>query len=113
MHNTAECRCYKKDGTPTQGTTSHQGKNSGNDQNSKKSFAQVLARMEKLEKSLKKASKRGKKCRCHEESDRDSNSSEVLGQVVQGKIAFVVRNLKLKVNKEITLPWSDKYYQYI
>ena len=50
-------------------------KNSGNDRNSKKSFAQVLARMEKLEKSLKKASKRGKKRHCHEESDSNSDSS--------------------------------------
>ena len=97
-HNTAECHRYKKDGTPTQGTTSHQGKNSGNDRNSKKSFAQVIARMEKLEKSLKKASKRGKKCRRHEESDKTRTLLEVLGQVVSRKTLFVVRNLKLRVN---------------
>ena len=74
-HNTAECHCYKKDGTPMQETTSHQGKNSGSDQNSMKSFAQVLSCIEKLEKSLKKSNKRGKKRRHHEESDSYSNSS--------------------------------------
>ena len=34
---------------------------------------------------------------------------EVLGQVVLGKIVFIVRNLKFKVN--LHSPWSDKYYQ--
>ena len=75
-HNTAECRRYKKDGTPTRGTSHHQGKSSGNDRNSKKSYAQVVARMEKLEKSLKKVNRKSKKCCRHEESDdSDSDSS--------------------------------------
>ena len=97
-HNIAVCRSYKKDGTPIQGTTSHQGKKSGNDQNSKKSFTQVLARMEKLEKSLKKASKRGKEKCHHEEVIATPTPLEVLGQVVPGITLFVVRNLKLRVN---------------
>ena len=54
MHITAECCHYKKDGTTTRGTVAHQGKSSRNDQDSKKSYAQVITRMEKLEKSLKK-----------------------------------------------------------
>ena len=58
MHNTTECHHYKKDGTPTCETISHQGKISGNDQNSKKSYVQVVAHMEKLEKSLKKVDKK-------------------------------------------------------
>jgi hypothetical protein len=75
-HNTAECRRYKKDGTPTRGTVARQGKSSGNDQNSKKSYAQVVARMEKLEKSLKKVNRKSRKRRRHEESDSsDSDSS--------------------------------------
>ena len=75
-HNTAECRRYKKDGTPTRGTSHRQGKSSGNDRNSKKSYAQVVARMEKLEKSLKKVNRKSKKRRRHEESDdSDSDSS--------------------------------------
>ncbi len=39
-----------------------------------KSCAQVLARMEKLEKSLKKASKSSKKCSRYEESDSNLDS---------------------------------------
>ena len=76
MHNTTECCSYKKDGAPTHGTVSRQRKKSGNDQNSKKSYAQVVAHMEKLEKSLKKANKKSKKHCHHEESDSsDSNYS--------------------------------------
>ena len=69
MHNTMECRHYKKDGTPTGGTVSCQGKNPGNDRNSKKSYMQVVACMEKLGKSLKKVNKKSKKRHHHEESD--------------------------------------------
>ena len=60
VHNTAECCHYKKDVTPTHGTVAHQGKSFGNDQNSKKSYVQVVACMEKLEKSLKKTNKENK-----------------------------------------------------
>ena len=78
-HNTAECRRYNKDGTPTRGTFGQSARKSREDSRPKKSYAQVLARMEKLEKSLKKAhkkdNKKGKKRRCHEESDSDSDSS--------------------------------------
>eukprot|EP00804_Cyclotella_cryptica_P020962 CCRYP_009285-RA/>CCRYP_009285-RA protein AED:0.48 eAED:0.48 QI:0/-1/0/1/-1/1/1/0/80 len=45
------------------------------DNRAKKSYAQVVARMEKLEKSLKKANKKGKKRRRQYESDSDSDSS--------------------------------------
>eukprot|EP00804_Cyclotella_cryptica_P019499 CCRYP_006644-RA/>CCRYP_006644-RA protein AED:0.16 eAED:0.64 QI:0/0/0/1/1/1/2/0/369 len=74
-HNTAECRRYNKDGTPTRGTFGQAARKSRDDSHPKKSYAQVLARMEKLEKSLKKANKKGKKRRCREESDIDSYSS--------------------------------------
>eukprot|EP00804_Cyclotella_cryptica_P011196 CCRYP_007725-RA/>CCRYP_007725-RA protein AED:0.19 eAED:0.50 QI:0/0/0/1/1/1/2/0/254 len=74
-HNTAECRHYNKDGTPTQGTFGQAARKSREDSCPKKSYTQVLARMEKLEKSLKKANKKGKRrCRC-EERDSNSNSS--------------------------------------
>eukprot|EP00804_Cyclotella_cryptica_P007306 CCRYP_002544-RA/>CCRYP_002544-RA protein AED:0.41 eAED:0.41 QI:0/-1/0/1/-1/1/1/0/96 len=74
-HNTAECRRYHKDGTPTQGTFGQAARKSRENSRPKKSYAQVLARMEKLEKSFKKANKKGKKRRRHEESDSDSDSS--------------------------------------
>ena len=75
MHNTAECRHYNKDGTPTRGTSGQAARKSREDSRPKKSYTQVLARMEKLEKSLKKANKNGKKCRRREESNSDSDSS--------------------------------------
>eukprot|EP00804_Cyclotella_cryptica_P000880 CCRYP_001111-RA/>CCRYP_001111-RA protein AED:0.44 eAED:0.44 QI:0/-1/0/1/-1/1/1/0/75 len=75
MHNTVECRRYNKDGTPTRGTFRQAAQKSCEDSHPKKSYAQVLARMEKLEKSLKKANKIGKKHHRCEESDSDSNSS--------------------------------------
>ena len=75
MHNTVECHCYKKDRTPTQGTFSKTGRKSGEDRNSKEFHTQVVACMEKLEKSCKKASKRNNK-HCHyKESDSVSDSS--------------------------------------
>ncbi len=74
-HNTAECRRYNKDGTPTRGAFGQASRKPREDNRSKKSYAQVLARMEKLEKSLKKANKKGKKRHRHEESDSDSDSS--------------------------------------
>eukprot|EP00804_Cyclotella_cryptica_P002371 CCRYP_004067-RA/>CCRYP_004067-RA protein AED:0.37 eAED:0.44 QI:0/0/0/1/0/0/2/0/169 len=74
-HNTAECCRYNKDGTPTRGTFGQAARKSREDSRPKKSYVQVLDRMEKLEKSLKKANKKGKKrCRC-EESDSNSDSS--------------------------------------
>eukprot|EP00804_Cyclotella_cryptica_P010182 CCRYP_013808-RA/>CCRYP_013808-RA protein AED:0.11 eAED:0.65 QI:0/0/0/1/1/1/2/0/398 len=74
-HNTAECRRYNKDKTPTRGTFGQAARKSREDSRPKKSYVQVLARMEKLEKSLKKANKKGKKRRRREESDSDSDSS--------------------------------------
>jgi hypothetical protein len=73
--NTVECRRYNKDGTPTLGTFGQAARKSREDSRPKKSYAQVLARMEKLEKSLKKANKKGKKRHRREESDSDSDSS--------------------------------------
>eukprot|EP00804_Cyclotella_cryptica_P006016 CCRYP_000260-RA/>CCRYP_000260-RA protein AED:0.24 eAED:0.58 QI:0/0/0/1/1/1/3/0/279 len=74
-HNTAECRLYNKDGTPMRGTFGQAARKSHKDSCTKKSYAQVLACMEKLEKSLKKANKKGKKRCRREESDSDSDSS--------------------------------------
>eukprot|EP00804_Cyclotella_cryptica_P019027 CCRYP_014452-RA/>CCRYP_014452-RA protein AED:0.34 eAED:0.34 QI:0/-1/0/1/-1/1/1/0/132 len=74
-HNTAECPLYNKDGTPAWGTFGQAAQKSREDSRPKKSYAQVLACMEKLEKSLKKANKKGKKRRRCEESDSDSDSS--------------------------------------
>jgi hypothetical protein len=74
-HNTTECRRYNKDGTPTRGTFGQAARKSREDSRPKKSYAQVLARMAKLEKSLKKANKKDKKRRRRDESDSDSDSS--------------------------------------
>eukprot|EP00804_Cyclotella_cryptica_P029174 CCRYP_005340-RA/>CCRYP_005340-RA protein AED:0.42 eAED:1.00 QI:0/-1/0/1/-1/1/1/0/448 len=74
-HNTTECRRYNKDGTPTRGTFGQAAQKSREDSRPKKTYAQVLAHMEKLEKSLKKANKKGKKRRRRKESDSDSDSS--------------------------------------
>eukprot|EP00804_Cyclotella_cryptica_P024833 CCRYP_001782-RA/>CCRYP_001782-RA protein AED:0.18 eAED:0.18 QI:0/-1/0/1/-1/1/1/0/65 len=60
---------------PTWGTFEQDVQKSREESRPKKSYAQVLAHMEKLEKSLKKANKKGKKrCSC-KESDSDSDSS--------------------------------------
>eukprot|EP00804_Cyclotella_cryptica_P016384 CCRYP_009932-RA/>CCRYP_009932-RA protein AED:0.30 eAED:0.30 QI:0/0/0/1/1/1/2/0/261 len=61
MHNTAECCCFNKDRTPTRGTFAQAAQKSHEDSRPKKFYTQALARMEKLEKSLKKANKKGKK----------------------------------------------------
>eukprot|EP00804_Cyclotella_cryptica_P011089 CCRYP_013557-RA/>CCRYP_013557-RA protein AED:0.38 eAED:0.42 QI:0/-1/0/1/-1/1/1/0/169 len=70
-----ECRRYNKDGTPTRGTFGAPARKSREDNRAKKSYAQVVARMEKLEKSLKKANKKARKRRRQYESDSDSDSS--------------------------------------
>eukprot|EP00804_Cyclotella_cryptica_P000748 CCRYP_001021-RA/>CCRYP_001021-RA protein AED:0.13 eAED:0.13 QI:0/0/0/0.5/1/1/2/0/149 len=57
------------------GTFGQAAQKSRKDSRPKKSYTQVLARMEKLEKSLKKANKKGKKHCRREESDSDSDSS--------------------------------------
>eukprot|EP00804_Cyclotella_cryptica_P015762 CCRYP_013405-RA/>CCRYP_013405-RA protein AED:0.14 eAED:0.55 QI:0/0/0/1/1/1/2/0/303 len=75
MHDTVECCRYNKEGIPTRGTFGQAAQKSREDSCPKKSYAQVLACMEKLEKSLKKANKKGKKCRHCKESDSDSDSS--------------------------------------
>ena len=64
-----------KDRTPTRGTFDKSGRKSGENWNLKKSYVQVLACMEKLEKYPKKASKRGKKCHHDEGSDSNSDTS--------------------------------------
>eukprot|EP00804_Cyclotella_cryptica_P003738 CCRYP_008910-RA/>CCRYP_008910-RA protein AED:0.41 eAED:0.41 QI:0/-1/0/1/-1/1/1/0/71 len=70
-----ECRHYNKNGTPTRGTFGQAAQKSREEFRPKKSYAQVLACMEKLEKSLKKANKKGKKHCRRQESHSDSNSS--------------------------------------
>eukprot|EP00804_Cyclotella_cryptica_P026007 CCRYP_018179-RA/>CCRYP_018179-RA protein AED:0.40 eAED:0.40 QI:0/-1/0/1/-1/1/1/0/131 len=74
-HNTAECRRYNKDGTPTRGTFGAPARKSREDNRAKKSYAQVVARMEKLRESLKKANKKARSVASQSESDSDSDSS--------------------------------------
>ena len=75
MHNTMESCCYKKYGTTTWGTFGQAQRKPDKDRNSKKSYMQVLTQMEKLEMTLKKANKKGRKCHCCEENDNNTNSS--------------------------------------
>eukprot|EP00804_Cyclotella_cryptica_P024094 CCRYP_007323-RA/>CCRYP_007323-RA protein AED:0.41 eAED:0.41 QI:0/-1/0/1/-1/1/1/0/98 len=95
MQNTAECRRYNKDGTPTRGTFGQAARKSPKDSRPKKSYAQVLARMEKLEKSLKKANKKARNVAIAKKVTAIPTHPEVLGRVVPGKIKIDVRKLKL------------------
>eukprot|EP00804_Cyclotella_cryptica_P002033 CCRYP_007439-RA/>CCRYP_007439-RA protein AED:0.40 eAED:0.44 QI:0/-1/0/1/-1/1/1/0/106 len=61
----------------------------------KKSYAQVLACMEKLEKSLKKANKKARNVAVEKKVTAIPTHPEVLGRVVPGKMKIVVRKLKL------------------
>eukprot|EP00804_Cyclotella_cryptica_P022758 CCRYP_004980-RA/>CCRYP_004980-RA protein AED:0.38 eAED:0.38 QI:0/-1/0/1/-1/1/1/0/98 len=98
MHNTAECRRYNKDGTPMRGTFGQAARKSHEDSHPKKSYAQVLARMEKLEKSLKKANKKARNVTVAKKVTAILTHPEVLGWVVLGKMKIVVRKLKLSTS---------------
>jgi hypothetical protein len=68
MHATKDCRKYKKDGTAKANLRA--AKKAGKKSNpSKQSFAQLSKKLDKLEKTLKKASHKSKKCR------RDNSNS--------------------------------------
>eukprot|EP00804_Cyclotella_cryptica_P020965 CCRYP_009287-RA/>CCRYP_009287-RA protein AED:0.81 eAED:1.00 QI:0/0/0/0.5/1/1/2/0/315 len=99
MHNTVECRRYNKDGTPTRGTFGQAAQKSREDSHPKNSYAQVLACMEKLEKSIKKANRKDKKCCCHKESDSNSNSSCSIGLGSTGETENSCK--KTKTNHEL------------
>ncbi len=69
-HATKDCRKYKKDGTAK--ADFHAAKKAGKKPNpAKQLFAQLSKKLDKLEKTLKKASHKSKKRR---RDDRDSNS---------------------------------------
>ncbi len=70
MHNTRDCRRYKKDGTEK---SSFRAAKKGRKKNYpvNQNFAQLTEKTDKLEKVLKKSSKKGKKCRYE---DSNSNS---------------------------------------
>jgi hypothetical protein len=70
MHATKDCRKYKKDGTAK--ANSRTTKKAGKRPNpAKQSFAQLSKKLDKLEKTLKKASHKSKKRR-RDDSDSDS-----------------------------------------
>jgi hypothetical protein len=70
MHTTKDCHRYKKNGTVK--ANFHTAKKAGKKLNpSKQTFAQLSKKSDKLEKSLKKASLKSKKCR---RDNTDSNS---------------------------------------
>jgi hypothetical protein len=70
MHATKECRRYKKDGTVK--ADFHTAKKAGKIPNpAKQSFAQLSKKLDKLEKTLKKASHKSKK-HCRDNSNSDS-----------------------------------------
>jgi hypothetical protein len=70
MHNTRECCRFEKEGKETSDfRATRKGGRKGNPINH--NFAQLTKKIEKLEKALKKSSKKGKKCR-YKDSDSDS-----------------------------------------
>jgi hypothetical protein len=70
MHNTRDCRRFEKDGKEISNfCAAKKGRRKGNPVNH--NFAQLTGKIEKLEKALKKSSKKGCK-RCYEDSDSDS-----------------------------------------
>jgi flagellar hook-basal body complex protein FliE len=70
MHATKDCRRYKKDGTVKADFCA--AKKAGKKPNpAKQSFAQLSKKLDKLEKTLKKASHKSKKC-CRDNGDSDS-----------------------------------------
>ena len=70
-HNTLECRIYDKDGK-----RKFEGRNSSRDKASKAAYAQVLTKMEKLERKLLKAKKSSKKRKRVVESDSSDSDSD-------------------------------------
>ena len=70
-HTTKDCHKYKKDGTVK--AKFHTAKKAGKKPNpAKQSFAQLSKKLDKLEKTLKKASHKSKKChRDNSNSDRE------------------------------------------
>jgi hypothetical protein len=69
-HNTRECRRFKKDGKEK--PDFHAAKKGGKKSSPvKHNFAQLTEKIEKLDKALKKSSKKGKKCH-YEESNSNS-----------------------------------------
>jgi hypothetical protein len=70
MHATKDCRKYKKDGMTKANfcTTKKAGKKPNP---AKQAFAQLRKKLDKLEKTLKKASQKSKKC-CRDDSNSDS-----------------------------------------
>jgi hypothetical protein len=70
MHTTKDCRRYKKDGMVKADFCA--AKKAGKKPNpSKQSFAQLSKKLDKMEKTLKKASRKSKECH-RDDSNSDS-----------------------------------------
>ena len=96
MHNTMESCCYKKYGTTTWGTFGQAQRKPDKDRNSKKSYMQVLTRMENLRSLSRKLRRRAGNVAITRQVTVTLTLPEALGTVVLGKIRVIVRNLKLK-----------------
>jgi hypothetical protein len=78
-HNTSECRKYDKDGTPKKsfaGKSAQRGSRSGGTQREQSNYAQLSAKIAKLEKSnrkLKRANRKRKRDRDSDSEDSDSS----------------------------------------
>ena len=70
-HNTLECRIYDKDGKKK-----NEGKTYSREKSSKSAYAQVLSKMEKLERKLAKTKKASKKRKRVVESDSSGSESD-------------------------------------
>ncbi len=76
MHNTSNCRKYDKDGKLKKGFGKGQHGGTALDKKNASAFAQLSAKVERLEKANKKLKKSSKKCKHEYDSDNsDSDSS--------------------------------------
>eukprot|EP00804_Cyclotella_cryptica_P024178 CCRYP_019497-RA/>CCRYP_019497-RA protein AED:0.44 eAED:0.44 QI:0/-1/0/1/-1/1/1/0/92 len=74
-HNTSDCRKYEKDGKPKKGFGNGKHGSTALDKKTASTFAQLSAKVEKLEKAnkrLKKSSKKRKRDYDSDSSDSDS-----------------------------------------
>ena len=78
-HNTGDCKKYNLDGTPEKGfvgkSAQRSPRNESSQRDKKNNYAQLSAKIAKLEKSNKKLKRANKKRKCDHDSDSDDSDS--------------------------------------
>eukprot|EP00804_Cyclotella_cryptica_P003933 CCRYP_016103-RA/>CCRYP_016103-RA protein AED:0.41 eAED:0.41 QI:0/-1/0/1/-1/1/1/0/163 len=74
-HNTSDCRKYEKDGKPKKGFGKGKHGSTALDKKTASAFAQLSAKVEKLEKANKRLKKSSKKRKCDYDSDSSDSDS--------------------------------------